>query len=280
MNVLLEKGDHVIVQFPGYQSLYEIARSIGCKVTKWTVRHEDDWELDLEALKRSITKKTKAIVINLPHNPTGYIPSKRKFKEIVEIAKRDNIHIFCDEVYRYLEYKDKDRLPSISDVYSKGVSLGVMSKTFGLAGLRIGWIATKDRALLDRMASFKDYTSICSSAPSEFLSTIALGNKQRLVKRNVGIINRNLRLLDRFFSKYDGLFEWVRPKAGSIAFPKILFDEDSEKFCIDVVNKKGVLLMPSTKFDFGNKHFRVGFGRKNMPLALKKLEEYVEEELL
>jgi len=277
MNVLLKKGDNIIVQYPAYQSLYEIADSIGCKVTKWEMDDKNNWELDIKFLKKNIKKNTKAIIINSPHNPTGYLMSKKKLDQIIKIAKQKNIYVFSDEVYRYLEYNKKDRLPAIADVYNKGISLGVMSKTFGLAGLRIGWIATKDKELFNKIASFKDFTSICNSAPSEFFSKLALKHKNYLIKRNLEIINKNLKLLDKFFKKYDYLFEWVRPKAGSIAFPRIKFKKNVEDFCIDVVNKKGILLLPGTKYDFGNKHFRIGFGRKNMPQALKKLEEYIKE---
>ena len=279
MNVLLKKGDNVIVQYPAYQSLYEIADSIGCEVTKWEMSDKNNWELDIEFLKKNIKKNTKAIIINCPHNPTGYLMSKEKFNQIIQIAEEKNIHIFSDEVYRYLEYKETDRLPAMADIYEKGISLGVMSKTFGLAGLRIGWISTRDKELFKKIASFKDFTSICNSAPSEFFSTLALKHKEHLIKRNLEIIDKNLKLLDKFFDKYNHLFEWVRPKAGSIAFPRIKFKNNVEDFCIDVVNKKGVLLLPSTKYDSGNKHFRIGFGRKNMPEALKKLEEYIKEHL-
>lgn len=277
MNVLLQKGDHVIVQFPAYQSLYEIANSIGCKVTNWVMSDENNWELSIEFLKKNIQKNTKAIIINFPHNPTGYLPSKEKFNQIIEIAKEKNIHVFSDEVYRLLEYGKDYTLPSMADCYDKGLSLGVMSKTFGLAGLRIGWIATKDKELLRKIASFKDFTSICNSAPSEFLSILALKHKEPLIKRNLMIIKNNLKLLDNFFEKYNHLFKWIRPKAGPIAFPKIKFDKNVESFCIDLINKKGVLLLPSTIYNFDDKHFRIGFGRKNMPETLKRLEEYIKE---
>jgi len=278
MNALLEKDDHVIVQYPAYQSLYEIADSIGCEVTKWTM-DDNNWELDIDFLKSNIKKNTKAIIINCPHNPTGYLMSKDKFNQIVEIAKKNNIHVLSDEVYRFLEYDKNNQLPAMADIYKKGTSLGVMSKSLGLAGLRIGWIATKDKNLLKKIASFKDFTTICNSAPSEFLSIIALKHKEKLIKRNLEIIEKNLKLLDKFFKKYNHLFEWVRPKAGSICFPKIKFNKSSADFCIDLVNKKGVLLLPSTVYDFGDKHFRIGFGRKNMPEALKKFEEYIEENI-
>ncbi|MHA1490582.1 MAG: aminotransferase class I/II-fold pyridoxal phosphate-dependent enzyme [Promethearchaeota archaeon] len=278
MNCLLEKGDHIIIQFPAYQSLYEIVNSIGCEVCKWMMSDKNQsWELDINFLRDNIKSNTKAIIINHPHNPTGHLISKEQFNEIIEIASEKNIHIFSDEVYRFMEHDENERLPAMCDLYNKGISLGVMSKTFGLAGLRVGWIATKEKNLFKQIASFKNYTTICNSAPSEFLAILALKNKEFIIKRNLNIINNNLNLLDEFFEKYKNLFDWLRPKAGSIAFPKVKFEKNIEEFCMDLLNKKGVLLMPSTKFDFGDKHFRIGFGRKNMPDALKKLEEYIQE---
>lgn len=275
MNVFLERGDHIIVQFPAYQSLYEIAKSIGCEISKWIMKEDNDWELDINFLKNNIRKNTKAIVINCPHNPTGYLMSKEKFDNIIEIAKKNDIYIFSDEVYRLLEYNDNNRLPNICDCYDKGISLGVMSKAFGLAGLRIGWIATKNKLLYKKIASFKNYTTICNSAPSEFLSILALRNKNTILKRNLEIIENNLKHLDQFFSRYNHLFGWVKPKAGCIAFPRIKFNKNVEEFCIDLFKKKSVLLLPSTIYNFGNKHFRIGFGRKSLAEGLKILEEYL-----
>jgi aspartate/methionine/tyrosine aminotransferase len=280
MNVVLKKGDNIIVQYPAYQSLYEIANSIGCSVTKWTMYDKDNWEPDLDLLKRNIKRNTKAIIINSPHNPTGYLMGKEKLNQVIRIAKEHDLYIFSDEVYRFLEYNSKDRLPAVADVYPKAVSLGVMSKSFGMAGLRIGWLAVKDKKLQQRIQSFKDFTSICNSAPSEFLSMISLKHKEKILQRELEIIKSNLRLLDEFFAKYSEYFEWVRPYAGSIGFPKIKFRQNAEEFCEDLVKKKGVMLLPGTMYEYDNKHFRLGFGRKNMPQALKLLEEYVKENLI
>ena len=277
MNVLLKKGDHIIVQFPAYQSLFEIANAIGCEVTRWTMQDEIDWELDLEFLVSNIRNNTKCIVVNFPHNPTGYLISKEKYKKIIEIAKQNDIYVFSDEVYRFLEYKESDRLPPMCDLYNKSISLGVMSKSYGLAGLRIGWIASKNQSLLKQIASFKNYTTICNSAPSEFFATLALRNKGIIVKRNLEIIQTNLKLLDDFFEKYHHLFRWIKPKAGSIAFPRFVGNKSTDEFCRDLLKSKGVLLMPSSNYDYGDRHFRIGFGRRNMAEALLKLEEYLEE---
>ncbi|AEG60089.1 aminotransferase class I/II-fold pyridoxal phosphate-dependent enzyme [Desulforamulus ruminis] len=277
MNAALEKKDHIIVQYPCYQSLIEVASSIGCEVTRWEMQEKDNWELDLDFLSGSLRPNTRAIIINAPHNPTGYTPSVEKWNVLIELARSRNIVLFSDEVYRFLEYNAADRLPAACDLYENAVSLGVMSKTYGLAGLRIGWIATRNGEIYRRMASFKDYTSICNSAPSEFLSLIALKHRDKLACRNLDIIQENLLLLDQFFTRYSDKFLWQKPKAGPIAFPSIRWEASVEDFCLDLVQKKGVLLLPSNYYDFGQRNFRIGFGRKNLPQCLDKLDQYMQE---
>ena len=166
MNAVLESNDHVIVHFPCYQSLFEVAHAIGCEVTPWETHEENGWELDLDRLRQSIKGNTRAIIVNCPHNPTGYLMSKATQQQIIEIAREHQCIVFSDEVYRGLEQNPDEALPAACDLYEHAVSLGVMSKTFGLPGLRIGWIATHNQHIYESMATFKDYLTICNSAPS------------------------------------------------------------------------------------------------------------------
>lgn len=276
MNTVIQPGDHLIVQFPGYQSLYEIAQARGCEISFWTLSEETQWSLDLNWLQEQIRPNTRAVVINSPHNPTGMLIDQTTQTALISLLRERGIYLFSDEVYRGLEHDPQTRTPAACDVYERAVSLGVMSKTYGLAGLRIGWIATRDREVFAQMAQFKDYTTICNSAPSEFLSVVALKHRETIVARNLAIIHQNLALLDDFFARYSGLFRWIRPQAGSTAFPRILFDEDIETFCIDLVESQGVMLLPGTCFFYGDKHFRVGYGRTNMPEALAQFEVYLQ----
>lgn len=275
MNVILNKGDNLIVQYPAYQSLYQLAESNDCEVRKWIMNSDDDWNLDIEQIKLMINPKTKAIVINFPHNPTGKMITKEEYKKIVEVARENNLYLFSDEVYKYLEFNSKDRLPSACDLYDNAVTLGVMSKAFGLAGLRIGWIATRNKELYNKIASMKDYTTICNSGPSEFLSEIALRNKDNLLKRNLDIINKNLLVLDKFFDNHNHIFDWIEPSGGSICFPQLINDVPADEFCKKLLQKEGILLIPSTIFDFGNSHFRIGFGRKDLPTIISLMDKYL-----
>lgn len=274
MHAALTKNDHVIVHTPHYQSLSEVAKSIGCEVSNWQACEENGWCLDLDELKNQIQRNTKAIIINTPHNPTGYLMPKADFDLVNQIVQEKNILLFSDEVYRESEYDPTLRLPAACDVNENAVSLGVTSKTYGLAGLRIGWVATKNKKLYDAMASLKDYTTICNSAPSEFLAEVALRHRGKLIARNVGIIKSNLEIMDEFFTKYASCFTWTRPQAGSMGFPKLL-KGNIDEFCDDLVKQAGVLLLPASMYGESSNHFRLGLGRKNLPQAVKRLEEYL-----
>ncbi|MBU1048495.1 aminotransferase class I/II-fold pyridoxal phosphate-dependent enzyme [Candidatus Bipolaricaulota bacterium] len=276
MNAVLESGDHIIVHSPCYQSLAEIARTIGCEVALWRAQEANEWALDLDELRNMICDRTKLIVVNLPHNPTGYLMSQSEFLQVSDIARDNDILLLCDEVYRESEYDPGDRLPAACDLGPHAISLGVMSKTYGLPGLRIGWLATRNADVLQRVVEMKDYTTICCSAPSEWLATLALRHRRLLVARNLEIIRSNLTLLDAFFEKHAEVFSWIRPKAGAIAFPKWL-GGNIDDFTRVLVKEASVLLLPGSLFDDPNHHFRIGFGRQSFPEALSKLDLFLKK---
>jgi len=276
MFAALQPGGHVIVHSPGYQSLADVARAAGCDVSLWRAREENNWALDLDELRHLMRTNTKAIVINTLHNPTGYLMSREDYEAVHTFVQENNLLLFSDEVYRESEYDAATRLPAGCDIGEHAVSLGVTSKTYGLAGLRIGWIATKNNKIYQKVASLKDYTTICNSAPSEFLAEIAMRNRQKLSERNLGIIKNNLAVMDGFFAGYSSRFSWVRPRAGSMAFPRYL-DGSVEEFCDELVKKSGVLLLPGSVYDDSDNHFRLGLGRKNLPQAVERLELFLSK---
>ncbi|HXF84573.1 MAG TPA: aminotransferase class I/II-fold pyridoxal phosphate-dependent enzyme [Anaerolineales bacterium] len=274
MLAVLQPGDHVIVHSPCYQSLAEVASGIGCEVTPWSAREENGWALDLDELRHFIKPNTKVVILNTPHNPTGYLMSPADFNALNRIIREENLLLFSDEVYRELEYDPSTRLPAACDLGEYAVSLGVTSKTYGLAGLRIGWIATKNKTIYEKMISLKDYTTICNSAPAEFLAEVAMRNRQKLIARNLDIIRNNLAVMDDFFANHTDLFSWVRPRAGSMAFPRLLRG-NVEDFCDRLVKNAGVLLLPGSVYDDRENHFRLGLGRKNLPQAIDRLEKHL-----
>ena len=278
MNGLLSPRDHIIVHTPCYQSLIEIPAAIGCRVSPWPGREDFAWALSLDELESLIEPNSRAVVVNLPHNPTGYLAPRALFDGLVDICRAHGLMLFCDEVYRGLEYDPADRLPAACDAYENAVSLGVMSKSFGLAGLRIGWVASKNREILAAMANYKDYTTICASAPSEYLATLALRHRDALVGRNLDIIRGNLDRLDGFFERFTDVLAWVRPKAGAIAFPRVTANSHGGgKLFRDLLEKKRLLIAPGGNFGHDDNHFRIGFGRADMAEALAQFADYLEE---
>jgi aspartate/methionine/tyrosine aminotransferase len=275
-NVLLGPGDHAIVTWPAYQSLFEVARSTGADVTLHELRAEDGWAIDVDALREQVTPRTKLIVVNVPHNPTGYVPDPATYRAIADIAADAGATLLSDEVYRFLEQPGTDLLPAGADVGPHGVSLGVMSKSFALAGLRIGWLATHDAGLLDRAARFKDYTTICASAPAEILSLIALRARDRVLARSRSIVDGNLALLDAFFERQAGRIRWARPRGGPVAFPELRAGVPVDRFADDLLEAEGVLVAPGSIFGHPGNHFRLGFGRTDLPAALAGLERFLE----
>jgi len=276
MHAALHRDDHVIVHSPCYQSLSEVAKGIGCEVSPWIAREENGWALDMDELRGLVRPNTKVIVVNTPHNPTGYLMRRADFDELNRFAQEKNIVLFSDEVYRESEYDPTSRLPAGCDYGEHAVSLGVTSKTYGLAGLRIGWVATKNKKIYQSMAALKDYTTICNSAPSEYLAEVALRNRQKLIDRNVATIKHNLTVVDQLFARRADLFTWVRPHAGSMGFPRLL-KGDIDNFCESLVKEAGIMLLPGTMYDDSKNHFRIGLGRRNLPQAVERLEDFISK---
>ena len=281
MSGFLKEEDELIVQYPCYQSLHEVARANGVKIVYWEMREEEGWRPNFHDLEGLITPKTKAILVNTPQNPTGINLSREEQSKLIDICRMNDLYLFSDEVYRLGEYNVEHRLPPAADLYPKAVSLGVLSKSLGLPGLRIGWIATQNSEIMESLEVFKDYTTICGSAPSEFLAKLAMDNWEKLIERNNSIIQENLSYLEGFMERHSHLFEWVHPEAGCIAFIRPTFGTISvERFCMDLIKKKGVVLLPSTTYLYTDTHFRIGFGKRDFKEGLDQLEQYIMDEIV
>ncbi len=275
MHVLLQPGEHAVVTWPAYQSLHAVAQSIGAHVDLLPLDPARGWALDLTQLQRLLRPTTRLIVVNFPHNPTGALPSREQFEALLDLARFAGCRVLSDEVYRGLEADPRDQLPAACDRYEHAISLGVMSKAYGLAGLRIGWIATRDAEARKRAAEFKDYTTICASAPSELLSIMALRAREALLERARGIVATNLALLDEFFAAHSGQFNWQPPRGGSTAFPALTTGEPIGDFTESLARNESVLLLPGTLFDYPGNHFRIGLGRSDLPDSLIRIERFL-----
>ena len=276
LNVLCEPSDHVIVLTPCYQSLLEIPQFRSLDVTKINLKEENQWKIDIAAIKAAIKPNTKIIIINFPHNPTGQVITEQEIIELSNLCQKHNIWLFSDEAYRFLGNPKENWAKPAAICYEKAISLGVMSKAFGLAGLRIGWIACQNKQVLQKIKELKHYTSICNSGPSEILSLIAIKNKDRILARNNEIVKSNLTIFNDFLSNHHNYFSWAPPQGGCVGFVNYRKDEPVADFCKNLLEKKSVLLMPASIYDFNSNHFRVGLGRKNMPIAIEKLDDFLK----
>lgn len=273
-HALLTPQDHAIVESPCYESALTLPKSTGAAVSEWRRKPENGWAHDLAALETLFRPNTRALYINTPHNPTGLVMPQEIFRAVLQLAAKHGCYVFSDEVYRELEHNPADRLPAACDLYDRAISLGSVSKTYGLPGLRLAWLASHDTEFLQKIISLKHYTTICASAPSEFLTALAFRHRQKFIDRNLQIVHRNLPLLTAFFARHPDLFDWTPPNAATIGFARFKPRQDVLAFCESLVREASVLLLPGTVYD-EPRHIRFGFGRKNMPESLAHLESHL-----
>ena len=277
---LLEPGDHVITIVPNYQPLEAIPASIA-SVSAVPLRAELGWRLSLDDVRAALRPNTKLISINFPHNPTGAVLDQETFEGLVQIAEERGIYILSDEVYRGLESNPSHRRPAMAGVYNRGLSVNVLSKAWGLAGLRVGWVACKDHTVLNRIESYQAYLSDGNAGPSDILARIAVLASDRIISRNVAIIDRNRKLLDTFFASYPDMFEWQAPEGGCIAYPRYTGPADVEAFCQTLIERAGIALIPASAYRSElaitpTDRFRIGFGKRCFARAIVALSAYLD----
>jgi aspartate/methionine/tyrosine aminotransferase len=273
---LLAAGDHAIVVTPNYQSAESLPAGI-CTVTGVGLDPADDWSLDIDRLMAATRPNTKLISINFPNNPTGKILERDRFSALISFCRARGIWLFSDEVYRLIERDQSLRLPTAVDAYERGISLGGLSKPYGLPGLRLGWIACRNEAALRLFDRVRSYLSICNAGPSEVLAQIALKSGDRLLARNRRIAAENLELLTHFFTERDDLFDWHEPDGGVVGFPRYRHVEGVEAFCRRLVSRYGIMLLPASIYRSELSptpvdRFRIGFGRQDFPAGLRAME--------
>ena len=276
---LLDPEDEVIVLSPAYDALTRMFEHVAgpSAVKRWSFRPgEDSWELDLDELRELISTKTKLIVVNFPHNPTGYLPGRDFLGTLLDLAEENELYVFCDEMYFGLVQPGTEPLPSAADVSPRAIVLSGLSKTYGLPGLRCGWLVIKDRKLLDQFMNWKFYTSICPPGPVEYLSTAALKVWETLRDRNIARISQNLSVADGFFERWPGIFTWRRPRAGSTAL--IGWDVPSvESISHELATREGILIQSGRMLGSDDQHMRFGFGRDGFAQALSRFEDWLEQ---
>lgn len=278
-SVLLDKDSHAIVVTPNYQSHETLPLAI-CEATGVPLDPEDNWSLDIDRVRDAIRPNTKLVTINFPHNPTGAILSQDRFDALVALCREHGIWILSDEIFNGLGRTGTKHLPFVADVYERGLSLNVMSKAYGLPGLRLGWIACQDQDVLSKMERMKHYLSICNAGPSERLTVIALRNRDKLLARNCALVDENLAKLDEFFKRHGALFDWQTPDGSCMAYPRYNGADGVENFCKTLVEESGVLLLPGSIYESAltgtlEGRFRIGYGRTGMADGLAAMDAHI-----
>ena len=277
----LEVGDEVIVLSPAYDALINIFEHVvGAEnVKKWEfIPGEKQWELQYTQLPELISPKTKLLVVNFPHNPTGYLPTKSQLDELLDIVDRNGLILFCDEMYFGLVHVGTPPIPSVVTLSDRAIVLSGLSKTYGLPGLRTGWLILHEEDLRERIINWKFYTSICPPAPSEFLAQAAWQVRDKLRERSLTQIEHNLSLAEAFFERWPDLFTWRRPMAGSTGLVGMHVESVTD-FATRMAEEAGVLIHPATTLGSDDHHMRMGFGRAGFGDALEKFEEYLTDRI-
>jgi len=260
-NVLLDPDDHVVAVYPAYQQLYSVARAVGCDVSLWKIREDGGFRFDLDELERLITPRTKLIVINTPHNPTGAILSAAELQRIYELAESVGGWVLSDEAYRWLDLPGGEPLaPPMRDLGPRAISVGTLSKPFGLPGLRIGWIAGPEEIVQACWAE-RDYISLSPGKLNDALATIAIGARNQIIARNHEIVAANLQTADQWFAEHADLVSWTRPRAGLLALMRYALDIPSQDLADRLAAEWSVMLAPGSAFGFEGR-LRLGIGQR------------------
>lgn len=279
---MLQPGDTVVAVTPAYQSLQEIARSIGCEVRPWEVQWEQRTDgvliprFDPESLQQ-LLHGASVLVLNFPHNPTGALPSATDWARIQELCQERQVRIFNDEMYKGLEGQPQLELPSAAEVPGGHVSLGGLSKWAAMPGLRIGWVVCQDLDLVQELNCLKDYVSICPPGPSELLAELAIQHKERVLHRSQLLCSDGRDAVREFCGRHSEWIEWVEPFGTSVCFPR-LKTASAGSWCQQLAKDEQtrLMLIPSGLFEMGDAHVRFGYGRSNTRVLLQRLEEHIE----
>lgn len=275
---LIEPGDEVISIMPTYQQLYSIPESLGAKVKILRLRPENGYHLSVDELRGAVTSATKMICVNNPNNPSGALLSAGELQQIVDIARGVDAWVLCDEVYRHLTQRDEWSV-SIADLYDKGISVSSMSKVFSLAGIRLGWLATRNPEALRCFLSHRDYNLISCGMFDEEVASLALAHADQLLKRNRAIVRANLAILDQWINHQPHV-SYVKPEAGTTALVFYDLDMPSREFCKEMFDRTGVFVTPGACFEL-EYCMRIGYACDSQTLkaGLEAMDEFIEAKL-
>lgn len=277
MRALLEPGDEVVVHMPSYQSLSVIAKENRCRIIEYRPAFENSWEFDIKLLESKITDNTKMLVLNYPHNPTGACLGETDMTKIAELCRAHNLLLVSDEVYRFLSVDENCVTSSFADLYDKTVAIGSFSKTFAAPGLRLGWIATGNQEIMEKLLLYRHFASTCTNLPCQLIADELLNRKNEIIRRNNSIVRANAKLLEQFLKKHQDFFSYVMPKGATMAYIKLKNGQSAMKFCMELLEHTGVLIVPSSVLENSDEYLRIGLGRRSFPDCIRLVDDYLTE---
>jgi aspartate/methionine/tyrosine aminotransferase len=257
---MVEPGQNIIIEDPCYDNVPGVAQSLGIEVRRLPLSQENGWKPDLDHLARLIDEKTRVIYLVHPHNPTGSLLNKEEVLAIAAMAERVGALLVNDEVFRLISL-DGEPMPSVADFVEYAVSIGDMTKPWGLGGLRVGWIASRQHELLQRMSAARDYSTMCCSAPGAFLAELTLRHSAEILAPRFAAARTNRDKLAEVIASSQGTLSWQRPEAGYTAFVKLPPHVSSTAFCRQLAQERQFLLLPGEVFGGAYEQFvRIGYG--------------------
>jgi len=273
---LVEKGDRVVSVLPTYQQHYSIPESLGAEVRVLRLREEDGYLPDLDELKHLVAGQAKLIALTNPNNPTGALIERPMLEAIAAIARDAGAWVLCDEVYRGVDQQGDGFTASMADLYDKGISTGSMSKAWSLAGLRLGWIAAPEE-IIHAVSIHRDYNTISVGMVDDYLATLALESRDRVLERSRAITRGNLAVLDQWIAD-EPLITYVKPRSGTTALLKYDLPISSEEFCTRLLDQTGVMLLPGSALDMEG-HLRIGYANNPEILreGLSRMSSFLKE---
>lgn len=275
---IVEKGDKVVSIIPTYQQHYSIPKSLGANVKLFYLKEENNWLPDLKELEHAVGDDTKLICMNNPNNPTGAVISDDTLKRIVEIARKSNAYILCDEVYRGLNHCDNHFSESIADIYEKGISTGSMSKTFSLAGLRLGWVAAGEE-IIKEINHQREYNTISVGILDDYFASIAIENKAKIIKRNIDLIRTGKQILMDWVNS-ESKVRCIEPKGGTTAFVGYNFEMKSTDLCKKLQEDTGIMILPGETLELDG-YLRIGYANhfETLKTALEKFSHWMNKNI-
>lgn len=275
LRALLRPGDSVVTITPCYQTYVSLPRHLGCELREVALREEGgEWHLDLEQLTKAVQPGTRAVIVNFPHNPTGYLPDRSTFEQVLQITREAGATLFSDEIFRFTEHDPARRLPSAVELDETAVALGGLSKSFGLPGLRVGWILSRRTELLEDVVRINDYGAKDTSAPSQLLAAAALRSAEKILASNMELALANLELAEAFFARNPDHIRWSRPRGGVVGLAHLV-EGDARELFESLFAASKVLVAPGELFEVSSRALRLGFGQPDFPQGLALLEEHL-----